>query len=189
MDRPPVYRLFRQEHRRVSASGRDKRWKHLSAKPATRLDFPWGSLQTTTLIGCRCKHSDVFSRAVLIARELFFSPPWTQGSVLQRRVLSDTSKFYSKRERLCKATLKKYTIFCTSSQGSNTDIKAIDSVGVPPLPIPNREVKPNSADGTANVCGRVGHRHFFRKRNSCKRVPLFFVCIRFFYGRWTPLGT
>ena len=46
-------------------------------------------------------------------------------------------------------------------KGSNTDIKAIDSVGVPPLPIPNREVKPNSADGTANVCGRVGHRHFF----------------------------
>ena len=48
-------------------------------------------------------------------------------------------------------------------KGSNTDIKAIDSVGVPPLPIPNREVKPNSADGTANVCGRVGHRHFFKR--------------------------
>ena len=28
---------------------------------------------------------------------------------------------------------------------------------VPPLPIPNREVKPASADGTAN-CGRVGRR-------------------------------
>ena len=111
MDWPPVYQLCRQAHRWVSASGRDKRWKHLSAKPATRLDFPWGSLQTTTLIGCRCKHSDVFSRAVLIARELFFSPPWTQGSVLQRRVLSDTSKFYSKRESLCKATLKNIQSF------------------------------------------------------------------------------
>ena len=44
-----------------------------------------------------------------------------------------------------------------------THIKAIDSVGDPPLPIPNREVKPDSADGTANVCGRVGHRHFYRK--------------------------
>ena len=42
-------------------------------------------------------------------------------------------------------------------------IKAIDSVGDPPLPIPNREVKPNSADGTAKICGRVGHRHFYRK--------------------------
>ncbi len=27
------------------------------------------------------------------------------------------------------------------------------SVGVPPLPIPNREVKPNYADGTALVVG------------------------------------
>ena len=30
--------------------------------------------------------------------------------------------------------------------------------GVPPLPIPNREVKPASADGTAMQCGRVGGR-------------------------------
>ena len=31
--------------------------------------------------------------------------------------------------------------------------------GVPPLPIPNREVKTASADGTAHQCGRVGRRH------------------------------
>ena len=30
--------------------------------------------------------------------------------------------------------------------------------GVPPLPIPNREVKPACADGTALQCGRVGGR-------------------------------
>ena len=30
--------------------------------------------------------------------------------------------------------------------------------GVPPLPIPNREVKPTCADGTAMQCGRVGGR-------------------------------
>ena len=29
---------------------------------------------------------------------------------------------------------------------------------VPPLPIPNREVKPTCADGTAMQCGRVGGR-------------------------------
>ena len=33
------------------------------------------------------------------------------------------------------------------------------NIGDPPLPIPNREVKPNRADGTAN-CGRVGYRRF-----------------------------
>ena len=56
----------------------------------------------------------------------------------------------------------------------STDIKAIDSVGDPPLPIPNREVKPDSADGTANVCGRVGHRHFYR-REFQEIGTLFFV--------------
>ena len=35
--------------------------------------------------------------------------------------------------------------------------------GVPPLPIPNREVKPACADGTAMQCGRVGGRHFFKR--------------------------
>ena len=33
--------------------------------------------------------------------------------------------------------------------------------GVPPLPIPNREVKPTYADGTAMQCGRVGSRLLF----------------------------
>ena len=33
-----------------------------------------------------------------------------------------------------------------------------NSSGVPPLPIPNREVKPVHADGTAVTCGRVGSR-------------------------------
>lgn len=32
-----------------------------------------------------------------------------------------------------------------------------------PLPIPNREVKPERADGTAKRCGRVGSRLFFIK--------------------------
>ena len=34
------------------------------------------------------------------------------------------------------------------------------SSGVPPLPIPNREVKPTRADGTALHRGRVGRRRF-----------------------------
>ena len=43
-----------------------------------------------------------------------------------------------------------------------TDIKILKTygdynTGVPPLPIPNREVKPGSADGTASS-GRVGRR-------------------------------
>ena len=37
--------------------------------------------------------------------------------------------------------------------------------GVPPLPIPNREVKPACADGTAMQCGRVGSRRLFLKKS------------------------
>ena len=48
---------------------------------------------------------------------------------------------------------------------------------VPPLPIPNREVKPACADGTAMQCGRVGSRLLSNKREphdeSCEA---FFVC-------------
>ena len=58
---------------------------------------------------------------------------------------------------------------------SFTDIQAIDSVGVPPLPIPNREVKPNSADGTAKICGRVGHRRFFRKSSNILWDSFFYL--------------
>ena len=67
--------------------------------------------------------------------------------------------------------------FLCISQSLVTHIKAIDSVGDPPLPIPNREVKPDSADGTANICGRVGHRHFL-KSTSVNSEVLFFVKLK-----------
>gem|GEM_PF-3102811 len=45
--------------------------------------------------------------------------------------------------------------------------------GVPPLPIPNREVKPACADGTAMQCGRVGGRLFHYKQRVPVRVKTF----------------
>ena len=68
------------------------------------------------------------------------------------------------------------TLTLYDMQGINTLIKAIDSVGDPPLPIPNREVKPDSADGTAKICGRVGHRHFLKKREFQAIEVLVFLC-------------
>ena len=44
-------------------------------------------------------------------------------------------------------------------------------VGVPPLPIPNREVKPDCADGTAMQCGRVGGRLLFLVLKFMSRKP------------------
>ena len=48
---------------------------------------------------------------------------------------------------------------------------------VPPLPIPNREVKLTHADGTAYLGGRVGSRLF--KRRMMKIVLLFLFYMSF----------
>ena len=49
--------------------------------------------------------------------------------------------------------------------------------GVPPLPIPNREVKPTCADGTAMQCGRVGSRLLSSEASITKVVGAFlFSC-------------
>ena len=52
--------------------------------------------------------------------------------------------------------------------------------GVPPLPIPNREVKPACADGTAMQCGRVGGRLLFNNspENSNVFGIVLFISIR-----------
>ena len=46
--------------------------------------------------------------------------------------------------------------------------------GVPPLPIPNREVKPACADGTAMQCGRVGGRLLLYGTGVAHAAPVFF---------------
>ena len=47
----------------------------------------------------------------------------------------------------------------------STHISGGYSDGAPPLPIPNREVKPVRADGTASS-GRVGSRRFFPEESG-----------------------
>ena len=51
-----------------------------------------------------------------------------------------------------------------SSQSSEKRYLGGFGPGVPPLPIPNREVKPGRADGTAPQCGRVGRRLLEERR-------------------------
>ena len=55
--------------------------------------------------------------------------------------------------------------------------------GVPPLPIPNREVKPTCADGTAMQCGRVGSRLFLQ---STLKIHFFRVLFSFIYFAGLP---
>ena len=86
------------------------------------------------MIGRRCKHSNVFSRPVLIARNLLSSQISFPGSTESRAYLSQV-------------------IYCGGYSGVE-----------PPLPIPNREVKRTSADGTAPPGGRVGRCRFSEAR-------------------------
>ena len=90
-----------------------------------------------TLIGCRCRGGDVHSRAVLIARRLC-----PKGACVGFGVVVSP--------RLFSPVPVNRRMYQSYSGGF--------SPGVPPLPIPNREVKPGRADGTAPQCGRVGRR-------------------------------
>ena len=68
MDWPLVYQLCRQVHRWVSKSGSDKRWKHLSAKPATRWDFLMRVVKDDDVDRRQVYRQRCHSRALLIAR-------------------------------------------------------------------------------------------------------------------------
>ena len=60
--------------------------------------------------------------------------------------------------------LKRYTQnICNFKSSHPKEISGGYCGGVPPLPIPNREVKPVCADGTAMQCGRVGGRLLLRE--------------------------
>ena len=53
---------------------------------------------------------------------------------------------------------------------------------VPPLPIPNREVKLTCADGTAMQCGRVGSRLLLSRASDFERfLRLFFVFMQILF--------
>ena len=53
---------------------------------------------------------------------------------------------------------------------------------VPPLPIPNREVKLTCADGTAMQCGRVGSRLLLSRASITKSSRGFFVFMRILFS-------
>ena len=50
---------------------------------------------------------------------------------------------------------------------------------VPPLPIPNREVKLTCADGTAMQCGRVGSRLLLSRASDFERFLRLFCFLQF----------
>ena len=89
-------------------------------------------------------------------------------SQLQTRQQNKTNNLLTRQLRICQ--LKKNTSggYCG---------------GVPPLPIPNREVKPTCADGTAMQCGRVGSRLLLQ---STLKIHFFRVLFLFIYFAGLP---
>ena len=101
------------------------------------------------MIGYRCKDRDIFSRVVLITRKAF----------LIYYLIFERCQDLVELVPLKKNQLKQRSLGGYSSE-------------VPPLPIPNREVKLTHADGTAYLGGRVGSRLF----KPSLMTWLFFVC-------------
>ena len=138
------------------------------------------------MIGRRCRCSDAHSRALLIARKLppraFRSScpcrplPPVGGVSVVGAVVSDRSRRVPQASCLScpvlAATVRLVTwlvvplacflVRCQPIRSARVRSGDIDSggysCGAPPLPIPNREVKPARADGTAPQSGRVGRR-------------------------------
>ena len=61
--------------------------------------------------------------------------------------------------------MEDYQLSILNYQLRASDLSGGYCSGVPPLPIPNREVKPACADGTAMQCGRVGGRLLFKEKS------------------------
>ena len=99
-----------------------------------------------------------------------------QGSIL----IVTTFSLSARRMRAVRTMSKNFLILLISILSRThrlTDLEGDSSAGVPPVPIPNTDVKPCSADGTATR-GRVGHRlHFFLLNLLLIQVRGFFICI------------
>ena len=103
------------------------------------------------MIGRRCKGSNVFSRPVLIARNL------------------------SQRKDTLKRSRKKEVLSSLPWSFLSSKICGGYSGGVPPLPIPNREVKPVIADGSALSGVRVGSCRFSTRTSDTGCPGFLFV--------------
>ena len=119
-----------------------------------------------TSIGRRCRGGNVYSRAILITRTL------SGKQFPQKEVVAKQRRHACRREltlpaRSSKKEIRKKESFQASTQvrpmsdhltaiepKDNRPVKKDsggDSERVPPLPIPNREVKPFHADDTTKV--------------------------------------
>ena len=138
MDKPLVYQLYRQMHSWVAMFGLDKRWRHLSVKPASRWDFPLlvRALEDYQLIGRVCKHRNMFSWPVLTPEDLTTS--YCSMSNKQNTILRFFCWFLLVQRLVYYVVLRVQTLNHTGGYYDEAT----------PVPIPNTEVKLVRADNT-----------------------------------------
>ena len=129
----------------------------------------------TTSIGHRWKGGNVRSRVVLIARRLAQTP--------SRGRPRGATNLFLQMHVSCRLPCPSATATAALSHYYVNDIRYRKHLRYkdfrwpwrrgPPLTIPNREVKPVCADGTATPSGRVGRR-LFLEHLSCIWQVLFF---------------
>ena len=127
-----------------------------------------------TLIGCRCKDSDVKAEHYSLP-EHFLQKVHSFNCMLGLNI-SGMSNF--------SFLISHYSCFACV-QIRHNPLSGGYCGGVPPLPIPNREVKPTCADGTAMQCGRVGRRLLSMKSLRFRKISeafLFFFPQIFFFS-------
>ena len=103
-----------------------------------------------------------------------FRPPGAPRSVWGVPARSRPPAFRRRARRVPPSVASPCALVSSSIPGGHC-------AGAPPLPIPNREVKPGCADGTAPQCGRVGGRRLFFSMASApgdipRRGRLAFAC-------------
>ena len=129
----------------------------------------------TTLIGYRWKGSNVRSRVVLIVRQACaHACPRLGGggNDLYFFLFIHTLYLWFTCSYLLRKTLSHYYVIAPKRALKYSKFRWPWRLG-PPLTIPNREVKPVSADGTAIPSGRVGRRLFRSPLQECKGLFLF----------------
>ena len=131
----------------------------------------------TTSIGHRWKGSNVRSRVVLIARWLAQTPSPPCAGAQQTFLLTTVRVpcLILVRPKRPPCPIIMSTILGIATSLRYKDFRWPWRRG-PPLTIPNREVKPVCADGTATPSGRVGRRLFLKSLH--RKMRGLFFCAR-----------
>ena len=127
-----------------------------------------------TLIGCRYKYGDVFSRALLIARIFIRAVFFQTAKHIVSMIESKRSK--ERDQSIFEFVPLMSILYRENNKPRKTNIRWL-LWWCSPLPIPNREVKPTYADGTALQCGRVGSRLLLIRELSITLGSFFCGCI------------